>query len=125
MNLDPVPLRSDFDALAPDGSQIHPLARGERASLCQCVLPPHTTSRAIQHKSVEEIWWILSGAAQVWREGFNDGKPIDVNAGTSLVIPPQTAFQYRNISATSLKIAITTSPPWPGDTEAVTATGPW
>lgn len=120
-----VALKLEPDALAPDGSRIHRLARGERISLCQCVLPPHTTSKAIEHKSVEETWWILAGEGLIWRNGYDDNEPVDIKPGVSLVIPPQTAFQFRNTGSTALKIAIATSPPWPGNADAVAVRGRW
>ncbi len=125
MEPDLVALRLEPDALAPDGSQIHRLARGERTSLCQAVLPPHTTSNAIEHKSVEETWLILDGEGQIWRNGYNNGEPTDIKPGVSLVIPPQTPFQFRNTGSSALKIAIATSPPWPGDADAVAVRGHW
>ena len=125
MNPDLVTLKPKPDALAPDGSQIHRLARGNLTSVCQCVLSPQTVSKAIQHQSVEEIWLVLAGEGRVWRQGLQGNQPVAVRPGTSLVIPPRTPFQFQNTGRVALKIAIATSPPWPGDTEAVAATGPW
>ena len=39
-------LANEHKYLAPDGSQIRLLARGEGASMCHCTLPPGEVSKA-------------------------------------------------------------------------------
>ena len=54
--------------VAPDGLQIHrllPLRGGGRA---HCTLHAGETSRAMRHRSVEEIWFVLQGRGQLWRK---------------------------------------------------------
>lgn len=48
-----------------------------------------------------------------------------MSAGTSLTIPPRTAFQFRNTGMGPLRILIVTMPPWPGPQEAEEAVGVW
>ena len=55
------------DVLAPDGSEIRVLAGTERCSMAHGLLPPGGVSRAIRHRTVEEVWYVLSGEAEVWR----------------------------------------------------------
>jgi mannose-6-phosphate isomerase-like protein (cupin superfamily) len=49
----------------------------------------------------------------------------DLVPGTSLDIAAGTAFQYRNVSNTELKIKCIAMPPWPGEAEARFVDGRW
>ena len=122
MTLPPVFLKSNYDYLAPDKSEIRLLSRGSTGSLCHCTLPAGHVSTAVRHRNVEELWYVLEGRGQVWREtqGVTDVKP-----GTSVVIPPKSGFQFQAAQSGPLKILITTIPPWPGADEAEPAKGFW
>ena len=114
------------DATAPDGSEIRLLATdahgATRASLCEVRLPPAAVSRPVSHRSVEEIWYVLSGRGQVWRcPPGADADPIEVRAGDALVIPTGWRFQFRAAPDTELRFLCYTSPPWPGPGEAQAA----
>ncbi len=113
------------DDVAPDGSEIRLLPRMKGGSLCHCTLHPGRTSSPVVHRSIEEIWYILEGKGEVWRKAAGVEEIVRVNAGTSLTIPPGTAFQFRNTGADSLCILIVTMPPWPGPQEAEKTVGAW
>jgi mannose-6-phosphate isomerase-like protein (cupin superfamily) len=125
MNAEPVQLKARYDYLAPDGSEIYLLANGSKGNLCQCILPGGAKSRAISHKTVEELWYFFEGNGEVWRKGINNNLPVAVKAGTSLVIPVNTIFQFRNTGRGPLKFMIVTMPPWPGPNEATSGKGVW
>ena len=65
------------------------------------------------------------GWRKIWRKESDTEETISVSAGTSLTIPPRTAFQIRNTGTEPLFILIVTMPPWPGREGADEATGPW
>lgn len=69
----------------------------------------------MRHRTVEEVWYFLSGAGEVWL----DGETRPVEAGTTVVIPTGAAFQFRTIGDEPLRFLCFTSPPWPGDDEAL------
>lgn len=127
MNVDEglIRIKEKCDYFAPDSSEIYLLSEGTLGGLCKCVLPAGKTSLAVLHKTVEEIWYFLAGEGEMWRQGFCGDKPAKVYEGTSLFIPPHTAFQFRNTGKTPLEAIITTLPPWPGSDEAVSARGFW
>jgi mannose-6-phosphate isomerase-like protein (cupin superfamily) len=125
MDTEPVQLKHSHDYLAPDGSEIYLLANGSKGNLCQCILPTGAKSRPISHKTVEELWYFVDGEGEVWRKGLNKGRPVPVKAGTSLVIPVKTTFQFRNTGRRPLKFIIVSMPPWPGPSEAVLEAGLW
>jgi mannose-6-phosphate isomerase-like protein (cupin superfamily) len=109
------------DAIAPDGSEIfHLVGDARRASLVEVRLPAGQTSRPVQHRTVEEIWYFLAGDGTVWRRP-PDREPLidEVRPGRTLVIPTGWAFQFRAGAGADLRFLCYTSPPWPGDDEAV------
>lgn len=110
---------------APDGSEIRVLAGTRSASMAHGLLPPGGVSRAIQHRTVEEIWYVLSGQAEIWRRQGNDEQITSVATGTSLTIPVGTHFQFRTIGDEPFQFIMVTIPPWPGENEAVFIAGIW
>lgn len=55
------------DATAPDGSEVRVLCSTSRGSLAHFTLPPHAVSKAMAHRTVEEVWYFVSGRGQMWR----------------------------------------------------------
>lgn len=113
------------DTIAPDGSEIRLLPVLAGGSMVHCTLPPGATSRAVAHRSVEEIWFVTRGAGQVWRGRGHRGEVVDVAPGVALTIPLGTRFQFRNSGTVDLELVIVTMPPWPGDDEAVRVADYW
>ena len=117
------------DAIAPDGSEIRFLVTDARqASLVEVTLPAGGVSRPVRHRTVEEIWYI-TGEGEVWRcppgGVAADHPPLAVGPGDVVVIPTGWAFQFR-AGGRALTFLCYTSPPWPGDEEAVPAApGAW
>jgi mannose-6-phosphate isomerase-like protein (cupin superfamily) len=114
-----------YDYLAPDGSEIRELLRGRGTNMAHCVLPPSGVSLATTHRTVEEIWYCLSGHGQIWRKLGGVEQVTDIEPGTSLSIPTGTHFQFRNTGRDPLCIVIACTPPWPGAHESVMISGPW
>jgi mannose-6-phosphate isomerase-like protein (cupin superfamily) len=113
------------DVLAPDGSEIRILAGTERCSMAHGLLPPGGVSRAVRHLTVEEVWYVLSGEAEVWRRLGDDEQVITATAGTSLTIPVGAHFQFRTAGDEPFQFIMLTLPPWPGADEAVFVDGIW
>ena len=108
-----------YDDVAPDGSQIRLLHSLDGASVVHCTLPVGAVSIPVRHRTVEEVWFFLAGAGQVWRKQGEREQVLDVAPGVSLTIPLGTQFQFRNTGDVPLEFLITTTPPWPGEDEAV------
>jgi mannose-6-phosphate isomerase-like protein (cupin superfamily) len=119
------------DVLAPDGSEVRVLAASARGSMAHFTLGPGECSIAVRHRTVEELWYVVEGAGEMWRRndldehGEQDERFVDLHPGLSLAIPVGTAFQFRASAAATLRIVGVTMPPWPGDDEAVVVDGPW
>ena len=109
---------------APDGSTVHPLAALPGASTAVFVMPAGAVSVAQRHRTVSEIWFVVSGTGAVWLRS-PDGATLDapLSAGVSFTIPAGTVFQFR--ADEELRIHGTTVPPWPGPGEGETVEGAW
>ena len=121
-----VRLPAKHDVLAPDGSEIRELVQTSRGSMVHCTLPPGGVSKAVAHRTVEEVWHFISGRGQVWRKSGDDESVVDVEAGVSLSVETGAHFQFRNVSTEDeLRFVITTMPPWPGPDEAYPVADYW
>ena len=120
-------LPAERDAVAPDGSDVRVLLTLAGGGLAHFELAPNETSVAVVHRTVEEIWYFLTGRGQMWRRSPDGGERIDdVSPGVSIDIPVGTAFQFRTIGEEPLSALGTTMPPWPNtDDEAIIVEGPW
>jgi mannose-6-phosphate isomerase-like protein (cupin superfamily) len=110
--------KSSTIEIAPDGSRVRLLMRTRNASVIQCWLAPGAVSRAVRHRSVEEIWYCLQGIGQLWRSAANGAQTDALVPGAIFNIDAGTCFQFRNDGRDDLEILITTIPPWPGGHEA-------
>jgi mannose-6-phosphate isomerase-like protein (cupin superfamily) len=110
---------------APDGSRVRPLLSLTSGAMAQFVLDPGQVSRAVRHRSIAEIWLVLSGRGQIWRQQHAQQGVVDLEPGVCVSIPAGTAFQFRCAGSEPLCIAAVTMPPWPGDDEAVLVPGNW
>jgi mannose-6-phosphate isomerase-like protein (cupin superfamily) len=88
-------------------------------------LAGNQVSRAVTHRTVEEIWYFLSGRGQMWRKQGERNEIVDVSHGVSLTIPVGTHFQFRTLGTESLAAIGVTMPPWPGEGEAIPVEGVW
>jgi mannose-6-phosphate isomerase-like protein (cupin superfamily) len=113
------------DAVAPDGSDVRVLLQVGVAGLAHFELAAGQTSVAVCHRTVEEIWYFLSGRGDMWRESGDHEEVVPVSAGVSVTIPLGTSFQFRATGEEPLAAIGATIPPWPGAGEALLVPGPW
>jgi mannose-6-phosphate isomerase-like protein (cupin superfamily) len=113
------------DAVAPDGSDVRLLLGLGGGTMAHFELPPGRTSIAVTHRTVEEIWFFLSGAGEMWRKHGEREEIVRVERGVCLTIPLGTHFQFRAVGTEPLAAVGVTMPPWPGDAEAVIVQGIW
>jgi mannose-6-phosphate isomerase-like protein (cupin superfamily) len=106
------------DYLAPDGSEIRLLGSFDRGGLAHCTLHPGMTSSPVRHRTVHEIWFVMSGYGELWRSGPDGEAVVSLWPGVGIEIAKGTAFQFRTTGAECLRIAILTMPRWPGPSEA-------
>ncbi len=113
------------DTVATDGSDVRVLLDLQDGGMAHFELPPGQTSTAITHKTVEEMWFFLSGRGQMWRKTDSREEVVAVEAGVCLTIPLGTHFQFRSFGYEALSAIGVTMPPWPGEGEAMVVEGKW
>jgi mannose-6-phosphate isomerase-like protein (cupin superfamily) len=113
------------DVIAPDGSDVRVLARTQRGGMAHFELAPGRASDPIRHRTVDEIWFVLSGRGEIWRKQDGREEIVTLEQGVSLTIPVGTHFQFRASGDIALEAVGVTMPPWPGDDEAVPVPGIW
>jgi mannose-6-phosphate isomerase-like protein (cupin superfamily) len=118
-------LPAEDDVIAPDGSEVRLLAGLGGGGLAHFRLNPEAVSVAVRHRSVEEIWFVISGRGQMWRRSGEDEEIVELGPGVALTIPVATHFQFRAFGPEPLDVIGATMPPWPGDGEAIRSQGPW
>ena len=114
-----------IDATAPDGTAVRLLLSLSGGSMAHFELPAGAVSHAVTHRTVEEIWFVVSGRGAIWRRQGDVESTAPLGPGTSLTIPLGTAFQFRADAGSALAFVAITMPPWPGVDEAVSVRGPW
>lgn len=110
---------------APDGSAVRVLVALAGGSLATFTLQPGQVSAAVRHRSVEELWFVVSGRGRMWRRDAHHEQIVGLEPGLSLTVPLGTEFQFRCDGGEPLVAVAVTMPPWPGDGEAVQVQGPW
>lgn len=118
-------LPNEPDAIAPDGSDVRVLLQLARGSMAHFELGEGRISRAVAHRSVEEIWYVLHGHGQMWRRQADREETVPLHPGTCVSIPAGTSFQFRADGSGPLAAVGVTMPPWPGTDEAYDVPGAW
>ena len=118
-------LPAGIDAVAPDGSDVRILLGLQDGGMAHFELAPGQTSKAVTHRTVEEIWFFLEGRGEMWRKQGSREEVVPVECNDCLTMPLGTHFQFRSIGDRPLSAIGVTMPPWPGPDEAVLVDGPW
>ena len=113
------------DVIAPDGCDVRVLLSRKGGSMAHFEIAPGETSIAVAHKTVEEIWFFLSGRGEMWRKLDHRGKIVPVEPGVCITIPVGTHFQFRSFGYEPLAAIGVTMPPWPGPDESYEVRGIW
>jgi mannose-6-phosphate isomerase-like protein (cupin superfamily) len=113
------------DAVAPDGSHVRVLGRVGRGSAAHFELTPGTTSVAVAHRRVDEIWYFLTGRGEMWRKNAAQEAIVPVGPGVCVTIPAGTAFQFCALGDEPLTAFAVTMPPWPDEGDATPVEGRW
>jgi len=118
-------LRDHADAIAPDGSEVRMLVELSRGSMAHFTLPPGKVSRAVRHRTIEELWYIVAGKGEMWRSQGEEEDIVTLQPGVALSIPVGCSFQFRAGENAALQAVGVAMPPWPGEHECASAEGPW
>ncbi|HJU21650.1 MAG TPA: cupin domain-containing protein [Casimicrobiaceae bacterium] len=111
--------------MAPDGCAVHPLLGLASCTMAHFKLAPGETSRAVVHRTVEELWFVLSGRGELWRKQGTREDVAVLEPGVCATLPRGTQFQFRASSTEAVEIVAVSIPPWPGNEEAEFVRGAW
>jgi mannose-6-phosphate isomerase-like protein (cupin superfamily) len=118
-------LSPEITELAPDGSNVRLLLALDSAVMAHYELLPNQISKAVTNRTVEEIWYFISGRGEMWRKQRDNEEIVVVEPGVCITIPLATHFQFRTQGSESLEAVGIVIPPWPGPEEAVVVKGKW
>ena len=118
-------LPADTTVTAPDGSDVRVLLGLSAGGMAHFELAAGQTARAVAHRTVEEIWYVVAGRGEMWRRAGEREEVTLLEPGVCLTIPLGTHFQFRAAPDQSVSALAITMPPWPGADEAVWVPGPW
>ena len=110
---------------APDGSAVRVLCATGCGSMILFSLQPGAVSRAVVHRTVEEIWYFVAGRGALWRHAGDQDEIVTVGPGVCATIPLGARFQFRASPEAPLAFVAVTMPPWPGEGEAEIVEGKW
>ncbi|MDE0280463.1 MAG: cupin domain-containing protein [Gammaproteobacteria bacterium] len=106
-------LPAEADVTAPDGSEVRVLLSLSTGSAAHFRLAPGEVSRAGRHRTVQEIWYVLAGRGEMWRQDGLREAVAALEPGVCLTIPVGTSFQFRATGEDPLSAFAVTMPPWP------------
>ena len=115
----------DADEVAPDGSDVRVLLAVQGGLMAVYELAPGRVSIAVTNRTIEEIWYFMSGRGLMWRKQQEREETVPVEAGVCVTIPLGTHFQFRAFDDGPLIVIGVTIPPWPGKEEQIVVEGPW
>ena len=110
---------------APDGAEVGLLPSLPRGSAALFILRPGQITKAVTHRTVEEIWHVVEGKGEIWRRQGQREEIVTLEPGLTVTVPLGTAFQFRAFEGATLTIFGITMPPWPGADEVRFVEGPW
>jgi mannose-6-phosphate isomerase-like protein (cupin superfamily) len=117
------------EVIAPDGSEVRILCQTGRGSMAHFTLAPGAIAKAVAHRTIDEVWFVVSGRGRMWLRHQRDGgdleEIVELRAGLSLSIPQGTHFQFHAADDAPLAAVGVAMPPWPGEDEAYVVDGPW
>ena len=125
-----VVLPSEANYLAPDGLEVYLGAETNNAGdagIARFEAPVGFVSLAVTHKTVDEIWYCISGEGiiAVKDNALEKWKEVSLRPGVSVSLPLGVHFQTKNTGKDKLVILGTTTPRWPNDPEEAKPVPPY
>jgi mannose-6-phosphate isomerase-like protein (cupin superfamily) len=61
-------LPAERTVAAPDGSDVRVLLGLAGGGMAHFTLAPGKVARAVTHRTVEEVWYVVAGRGEIWRK---------------------------------------------------------
>jgi mannose-6-phosphate isomerase-like protein (cupin superfamily) len=91
-----------------------------------CTLPAGGAIKACRHKTVAQLWYVLSGKGEMWlAEPSGKEQTFPLSAGVSFVVHLGDSFQFRNVGKEDLQLYIVNTTPWSGPEELIPVKNHW
>lgn len=113
------------DAITPDGSEVRLMGAVNAGTTSSFSLPAGASSAPIEHRTVEELWVVISSRGQIWRKQGEREEITGLETSMGPSIPLCAHFQFRAAPDVVIVAVGVTMPPWPGHDEAIPVEGPW
>ncbi|MFM7332754.1 MAG: cupin domain-containing protein [Brachymonas sp.] len=118
-------LPTEPSVIAPDGLEVRILLGLSGGTMAHFHLAAGEVAKAVTHRTVEEIWYVIAGRGEMWRKQGIKEEVVELIPGLCVTIPLGTHFQFRASASEGISAVAITMPPWPGEGEAVFVSGPW
>jgi hypothetical protein len=80
------------EIIAADGSEVRVLCELPRGAMAMFTLTPGAVSKAVAHRTVEEVWCVIRGRGRIWRKTGDQEEVTDLAPGLSRCDPDRRAF---------------------------------
>ena len=119
-------LGAAIDATAPDGTAVRLLLSLAGGSMAHFELPAGGVSHAVMHRTVEEIWFVVSGRGSIWRrqEGVERIDPLAPRDVADHPARDRVSVSRRS-SGSALAFVAITMPPLAWHGRGAGRAGPW
>ena len=118
-------LPEKYDYLAPDSIKIRLLTGFDCGNTFHCTLSSRKVSTAVQHKTVNRIWYIISEEGKLWQSNGREEGFLLLQAGCSGTIPVVNSFQFSSTGKNELCNLFITISAYPGLGETEKVKGYW
>ncbi len=106
------------DVIATDGSEMRVPRGFSRGGMATFTLQPGAVSKAVVHRTIEEVWYFIRGKGRMWCKLGDVEEMTAIGAGISISTPTGGHFQFRCDGAEPLEAVAATVPHSPGEGEA-------
>ena len=79
------------DAKSPAGADIRFVMACDAGNMIHSTVPHQQVNRATMHATVSELWFVLEGRGEIWRDDGDESCVTALVPGTSVDIPVGTA----------------------------------
>lgn len=112
--------------LSDDGSEIRPMPSIQGVESVHCRLPKGGAIQASEHRTVSQIWYVISGKGELWLKSHAKKETVlPLQPGVAVTVPLGYGFQFHNTGEQDLDIFIVNTTKWSGAGELIPIKNHW